>query len=161
MVKHIQNNCLSCLSVFDHFVRLALKGLMSLSRQARVGNFGFNVATPSFLLSRSLLLQSKSHQIIITTFFPRFLWTSFFLFPSISSSTRTSLETFINQFYLTHCPNHMPLHPTHPQLICISELPSFTIVHKNWSDTDWYVLPHCCIDKLCLATKTAPSSLNV
>ena len=80
MVKHIQNNCLSCLSVFDHFVRLALKGLMSLSRQARVGNFGFNLATPSFVLSRSLLLQSKSHQIIITIFFPRFLWTTFYSF---------------------------------------------------------------------------------
>ena len=134
---------------------------MSSSWQARLGNFGFNLATPSFVLSHSLLLQSKSHQIIITTFFPRFFWTTFFLFPSISSSTRTSLETFVNQFYLTHCTNHMSLHPTHPQLICISELPSFTTVHKNWSDTDWYILPHCSIDKLCLATKTPPSSLNV
>ena len=41
--------------------------LISLSRQARVGNFGFNLATSSFMIfMEKIVLQSTSHQIVFS-----------------------------------------------------------------------------------------------
>ena len=50
---------------------------MPLSQEARVHNFCYDLATPSFVIISIHLLQSEFHQVISNTFFPQFPWPNF------------------------------------------------------------------------------------
>ena len=71
--------------------------LIPLSRQPMVGNFCFNLYTPTFAIFYILLHQSKLRQINCHTFLPRILWKTFILIPPISSSITTSIRESVSQ----------------------------------------------------------------
>ena len=123
---------------------------MPLSQEIRVDNFCFNLGTSSFTIFCILLLQSESSQINFTHSSNNFLSRPFPLLPPVpglqvftnwcpdgwhdhatavvwhldNPSSENITWDSITQSYTKHRPDHKPLHPTQPQLVCNSKVSS-------------------------------------